>query len=140
MRRFFALLVLLLFALPFGVSISGCSKKTAPVFCNGGDSGLTTGVVTTITLLPKIYGISLNYAEIGQVGSPSATDCKGTGESVAAYTYSTSDMTLADVQPTTGGSAAAPGTAIPAEEFPTIPTASRPTTRALPTSPPAPTE
>jgi hypothetical protein len=102
MRRFFALLVLLLFALPFGVSISGCSKKTAPVFCNGGDSGLTTGVVTTITLLPKIYGISLNYAEIGQVGSPSATDCKGTGESVAAYTYSTSDMTLADVQPTTG--------------------------------------
>lgn len=102
MRRFFSLVVLLLFALPFGVSISGCSHNTAPVFCNGGDSGLTTGQVTTITLTPKIYGISLNYAEIGQIGSPSSTDCKGQGTSVSAYTYSTSDMTLADVQPTTG--------------------------------------
>ena len=102
MRRFVSLVVLLLCAIPFGVSVSGCSKTAAPVFCNGGDSGVTTGTVTTITLTPKIYGVSLNYAEIGQVGTPSATDCKGSNASVSAYTYSTSDMTLADVQPTTG--------------------------------------
>jgi trimeric autotransporter adhesin len=102
MRRFFTLVVLLLFAIPFGVSISGCHKGLAPVFCNGGDSGLTTGTVTTITLLPKVFGISLNFAEIGQVSTPSATDCKGNTASVGSYTYSTSSMALADIQPTTG--------------------------------------
>ena len=102
MRRFVTLLILLLFAIPFGVSISGCSKNAAPTFCNGGDSGITTGTVTTITLLPKVYGISLNYAEIGQITGPSAADCKGAAASVAAYTYGTTDMTLADIQPTTG--------------------------------------
>ena len=29
------------------------------------------------TLTPIVYGISLNFAEIGQVNTPSATDCKG---------------------------------------------------------------
>ncbi|MDP9039889.1 MAG: hypothetical protein M3O02_11555 [Acidobacteriota bacterium] len=102
MRRFFSLVVLFLCALPFGVSISGCSKNASPVFCNGGDTGITTGTVTTITLLPKVYGISLNYAEIGQVGTPSATDCKGQTASVGAYSYSTSDMTIADIEPSNG--------------------------------------
>ena len=77
MRRFVTLVVLLLFAIPFGVSISGCSKNAAPVYCNGGDSGIVTGQVTTITLNPIVYGISLNFAEIGQVNTPAATDCKG---------------------------------------------------------------
>jgi trimeric autotransporter adhesin len=102
MRRFFTLVVLFLAAIPFGVSVSGCRKTEAPTFCNGGDSGLTTGVATTITLIPKIYGISLNYAEIGQLTTPTATDCKGAGASVKAYIYGTTDMTIADVQPTTG--------------------------------------
>ncbi len=102
MRRFVTLFVLLLFALPFGVSISGCSHNVAPVFCNGGDSGITTGQVTTITLTPIVYGISLNYAQIGQLSTPSATDCKGSVASVASYTYGTTDMTIADVEPKTG--------------------------------------
>jgi hypothetical protein len=102
MRRFFTLSVLLLFAIPFGVSVSGCSKNAPPVFCNGGDSGLTTGQVTNISLTPVVYGISLNYAEIGQLSTPSATDCKGSNAPVSAYTYGTTDMTIADVQPTTG--------------------------------------
>jgi hypothetical protein len=72
------------------------------VFCNGGDSGVTTGQVTTISLQPIVYGISLNYAEIGQINTPSATDCKGASASVQAYTYGTTDMTIADVQPNTG--------------------------------------
>jgi len=102
MRRFVTLVVLLLFSIPFGVSISGCSKNAAPVFCNGGDSGITTDEATTITLTPIVYGVSLNFAEIGQVGTPSTTNCKGTSVSVQAYTYGTSDMTIADVQPTNG--------------------------------------
>lgn len=102
MRRFVTLVVLLLFSIPFGVSISGCSKSVAPVYCNGGDSGITTGQATTISLAPIVYGISLNYAEIGQVNSPSATDCKGSAASVQAYTYGTTDMTIADVQPNSG--------------------------------------
>jgi trimeric autotransporter adhesin len=108
MRRFVTLAILFLFSIPFGVSISGCSKKSATVFCNGGDSGVPVGQVTTITLSPQIFGISLNYAQIGQVSTPVATDCKGTTETVAHYTYGTflangtPDMTIADVQPTTG--------------------------------------
>ena len=102
MRRFVSLCVLLLCAIPFGVSISGCSHNAAPTFCNGGDSGVITGQVTTITLNPVVYGISLNYAQIGQLSTPSATDCKGSTASVGSYTYGTTDMTIADVQPTTG--------------------------------------
>jgi hypothetical protein len=102
MRRFVTLAVLFLFSIPFGVSISGCAKTAAPVFCNGGDSGVTTGQVTTITLAPIVYGISLNYAEIGQIGTPSASDCKGSTASAGSYTYGTTDMTIADVQPSSG--------------------------------------
>jgi trimeric autotransporter adhesin len=102
MRRFVTLVVLLLFSIPFGVSLSGCSKNAAPVFCNGGDSGITTGQVTTITISPIVYGISLNYAQIGTVGTPTATDCKGATASVGNYTWGTTDMTIADIQPSTG--------------------------------------
>ncbi len=33
MRRFVTLAILLLFTIPFGVSISGCSKKSPTIFC-----------------------------------------------------------------------------------------------------------
>ena len=108
MRRFVTLAILLLFTVPFGVSISGCSKKAPTIFCNGGDSGIPVGQVTTIDLEPKITGISLNFSQIGQVGTPTATDCKGTSESVTKYTYATflpngtPDITIADVEPTNG--------------------------------------
>jgi hypothetical protein len=108
MRRFLTLVVLLLFTIPFGVSISGCSKKEPVVFCNGGDSGPVVGQVQTITLQPVNVGLSLNQTEISQVSAPVATDCKGTTETVRAYTYATfdangkPDLTIADVQPTTG--------------------------------------
>src|SRR5271156_2006593 len=108
MRRFVTLAVLLLFTVPFGVSISGCSKKSPTIFCNGADSGIPVGQVTSITLSPKITGISLNFAQIGQVSTPLAQDCKGTTETVTKYTYATfladgtPDMTIADVEPTNG--------------------------------------
>ncbi|HEV2710766.1 MAG TPA: hypothetical protein VGU67_11170 [Edaphobacter sp.] len=105
MRRFVGLVILLLFTIPFGISISGCAKKTAALqFCDGGDSGPVVGQVTTITLSPKVYGVSLNYGSIGQITAPSATDCKGNTVSVPSYTYGTTDKSLSivDVQPTTG--------------------------------------
>jgi hypothetical protein len=108
MRRFVTLVILLLFTVPFGVSISGCSKKSPTIFCNGADSGIPVGQVTNIDLEPKITGISLNFAQIGQVSSPSATDCKSTTQSVTKYTYATflangtPDITIADVEPTNG--------------------------------------
>jgi hypothetical protein len=108
MRRFVTLAVLLLFTVPFGVSISGCSKKSPTLFCGGGDSGIPVGQVTSITLQPKITGISLNFSQIGQVGTPVATDCQGTTETVTKLTYATflpngtPDLTIADVEPTNG--------------------------------------
>src|ERR1700719_202170 len=102
MRRFVTVLALLLFTIPFGISITGCSKKTAVVYCNGGDTGLAVGTLQTITLQPKLYGISLNQAQISQIAAPAATDCKGTTVSVSGYTYGTSNMSIADVNPTTG--------------------------------------
>ena len=102
MRRFVTLFVLFLSSIPFGVSISGCAHNEAPEFCNGGDSGPTTTQAATITLQPIVYGISLNYGELGQLQRPTATDCKGGNVSVQSFTYGSSDMTIADVQPTTG--------------------------------------
>ncbi len=105
MRRFVTLAVLLLFTIPFGVSISGCSKGTSVVFCNGGDAGPIVGQASTITLLPKIYGISLNQGQIGQVSTPTATDCKGSTVTVTSYTYGVFDangkatLDVADVVP-----------------------------------------
>ena len=64
--------------------------------------GPVVGQLFAITLQPKLYGISLNYSQIGQVSSPSATDCKGTAVSTSTFTYGTTDMTVADIQPTTG--------------------------------------
>ncbi len=102
MRRFVTSVVLFLFAIPFGVSISGCKHALAPTFCNNGDSGVTTGQITNISLQPIVYGVSLNFAEIGQTLSPAATDCKGNSVSAPTFTYATTDMTIADINPASG--------------------------------------
>ena len=107
MRRFVTLVFLLLFTIPFGISISGCGKKSPITYCTG-SSGPIVGQATTVTLTPRIFGISMNFAQIGQVSAPSATDCKGTAVTIPSYTYGVFDanghatMTIADVVPTTG--------------------------------------
>ncbi len=107
MRRFVTLVFLLLFTIPFGISISGCSKSSPITYCQG-SSGPIVGQTVTVTLTPKIYGISMNFAQIGQVATPSASDCKGTSVTVSSYTYGIfdangqADMTIADVVPNTG--------------------------------------
>jgi len=102
MRRFVSVVALLLFSVPFGISISGCGKKgTAVQYCNG-TGGVEVGQAAVITLQPKIYGISINQGEISQASTPTAADCKGSSVTISTYTWGTSDMTIADIQPTTG--------------------------------------
>ena len=99
MRRFLTFFMLSLIPLPVGLSVAGCSKNTI-TYCTPGDSGLQLGQVSSVTLEPKTTGISLNYGATGQVGSPTAADCKGHTVGVGKYSYGTTDMTIADVSPT----------------------------------------
>ncbi len=101
MRRFVTLAVLLLFTVPFGISIAGCNKAASITYCGAGDSGVRVGQTTSITLQPQVYGISLSYGQKGQISSPAAKDCKGSSTS-PTFRYGTSDMSIVDVSPTTG--------------------------------------
>ncbi|QEE29406.1 hypothetical protein FTW19_16215 [Terriglobus albidus] len=105
MRRFVLLAFLVMFFIPVSVSITGCSRnKSSAVYCNGGDSGMLTGQITTINLEPRLTGVSLSSGQMGSVGTASATDCKGNSVSVSNFTYASSDTThtLVDVNPSTG--------------------------------------
>ena len=102
MRRFVTLAILLCFAIPFGASISGCSKAVAVNYCNGQTSGVVVGQTTTLDLEPRLTGISLNQGAIGQVGSPSGRDCKGNTASTAGVVYGSSNLSLVDIEPTSG--------------------------------------
>ena len=111
MRRFVTVFILLLCSVPFGISISGCGKKTPVTYCNAstGDAGVIVGQLNSIVLQPVIYGISLNYGQIGQLSTPTGTDCKGTTVSVTKYTYSARNtagtqlpIPAIDVNPSTG--------------------------------------
>ncbi len=113
-RRFVGLVVLLFFALPLGLSVTGCGHKAAPVvYCSAGDSGPVVGQVKTITLATSLAttGESLNYGQMGQALSASAIDCKGNAVSVRSYTYSSTSSfqentnggpIVADINPANG--------------------------------------
>ncbi|HVG27984.1 MAG TPA: hypothetical protein VM865_10295 [Acidobacteriaceae bacterium] len=105
-QRFIGLALLLFFTVPFGLSVIGCGRKKTPVvYCNAtGNSGPVVGQITTIVLEQNLttLGESLNFGQIGQALSASAADCKGNTVSVSKYTFSTTDMTIADVNPATG--------------------------------------
>ena len=113
-RRFVGLVVLSLFALPLGLSVTGCGHKATPVvYCYAGDSGPVVGQVATITLSSSLAttGESLNYGQMGQALSATAIDCKGNAVSVRSYTYSSTSSfgantnggpIFADINPNTG--------------------------------------
>ncbi len=105
MRRFVGLLVVLFFSIPFGISVSGCSKGVSLVFCDGGDSGPIVGQLTNLTLAPQVFGISLNQGSFGQVTPPSGRDCKGSNVSLGAITYGVrpQDVGLIDIVPSGAG-------------------------------------
>ncbi len=102
MRRLVTLALSLFIAVPFGVSLSGCSKGVTTVFCNGQNSGVVVGQTTTLDLEPRLTGISLNQGEIGAIASPVGRDCRGTATTPASPRYGSTNMNLVDVVPTTG--------------------------------------
>ena len=110
MRRFFTLAVLLLFTIPFGVSISGCSKGTAVTYCNGDNSGVQVGQTVTLTLAPQLTGISINQGAIGSIGSPTGKDCRGNSSSATSVVYASSNMNIVDVNPAAGAGGLCAGT------------------------------
>jgi len=102
MRRFVTFAVLIFFAIPFGISISGCSHSVPPTYCNGQNSGVQVGQLTTLDLEPRLTGISLNQSEKGRVNSPSGKDCRGNSASTSNVVYASTNIYLADVEPSTG--------------------------------------
>ena len=105
MRQFFGFLVLVLFAMPFGLSVAGCGHKTSVQYCSGDlEAGPVVGQVQTITLASNltISGESLNYGQIASPLSATAADCNGGAVSVSSYTYASTNRTIADVNPSTG--------------------------------------
>lgn len=108
MQRFFTLLALLLCTLPVGLSITGCSLvqgSNPNDYCNGLGYGPKIGQLFAINLEPKLTGISLAFGQTGQLRQPTGTTCgKGGGASVSVsnYTYGSSNLQIADVNPKTG--------------------------------------
>jgi hypothetical protein len=102
MRRFVTLAVVIFFALPFGISLTGCHHAVTPTYCNGQTSGVQVGQLTSLDLEPKLTGISLNQGEIGRVSSPSGKDCRGNSASASGVVYASTNIQIADVDPSTG--------------------------------------
>lgn len=102
MRRIITLAVLLFISIPFGISLAGCSKGTAVVFCNGQAAGQIVGQTVSLDLEPRLTGLSLNSGQISSVIRPSGKDCRGGATSVTNVVYGSTDITLADVVPNTG--------------------------------------
>ena len=102
MRRFVTLGFLLFLTLPFGISISGCGNKNTVTFCSAGNSGPVTGTLASLTLAPRIYGVSLNFAQKGSITSPSGADCTGAPVTPTGLLYKTTDQSIADVNPANG--------------------------------------
>jgi hypothetical protein len=101
-RRLLSLFVILFFAVPVGVSLSGCSKGSGSTYCSG-TIGAKTGDAQSIVLQPTVGGISLGFSQTASVTTPTATDCQGNAVTISRYTYNTSNQNIADVNPTTGG-------------------------------------
>lgn len=109
MHRFVTLAILVLFTIPFGVSISGCSKASTVSYCNG-SAGLQLGQTAVINLEPRLTGISLNQGQIGSIGAPQGKDCRGDSSSTLGVLYGSSDRTLVDVNPGAGSGGLCAGT------------------------------
>ena len=112
-RKVFGLAALLLFSVPFGLTVTGCKHAIAVEYCNGGDSGPQLGQVASISLSQSLatYGESLSYGQIGQSLSASALDCKGNSVSVSKFVYASTNgyvagaaagQIYADINPSTG--------------------------------------
>ena len=102
MRRYLILAFLFCLTLPFGLSVTGCYRNPAANFCSNLGYGAKNTSVAAITLLPNTTGLSISYGETGNTQAPTATSCTNASVSVSTYSWGTTDMTLADINPTTG--------------------------------------
>jgi hypothetical protein len=100
MRRFLAFVVLFACSLPVGLSITGCGHNPNN-YCikNGHAYGVTTTQVVYVTLQPETTGASLAWGQTATIGPPQAYNCDNETESVTSYTYSSSNLQLADISP-----------------------------------------
>ena len=99
MQRFLTFVVLALLTVPVGLSIQGCANKNS-TFCNGSGYGYGKDQPVSIALNPVTTGLSVAYSQTAQLQAPTAQNCTGASASVGAYSYGTSDRTIADVSPT----------------------------------------
>ena len=130
MQRFLTFVVLLLLTVPVGLSLQGCANKNSN-YCNGSGYGYQKNQPVSIILQPQTTGLSVAFSQTSQLQSPTAENCNGGTATPGAYTYGTTDRTIADVSPT-GAVAAERGiTTLP--RFPRTPPACPPTRRASPT-------
>lgn len=104
MQRFFALIALFILSIPVGISIAGCGGTNPSDFClkNGFGYGEKVTDLDHINLGPSSTGISLAYGQTGQVNQPTGFNCNGGTVSVAHYVYGTTNLNLADINPSTG--------------------------------------
>ena len=100
MRRLLAFAVVLAFSLPVGLSVTGCGHNPNN-YCikNGHAYGIKTDQVVYITLGPEVTGLSLAWGQTGSLGAPQAFNCNNESASVLHYTYSSSNLLLADISP-----------------------------------------
>jgi trimeric autotransporter adhesin len=104
MQRFFALIALFILSIPVGISIAGCAGTNPNNYClkNGYGYGEKVTDLDHIQLGPASTGISLSYGQTGQVNQPTGFNCLGGTVSVAHYIYGTTNLNIADINPSTG--------------------------------------
>ena len=104
MQRFFALIALFVLSIPVGISIAGCGGSNPNDFCikNGHGYGEKVTDLDHINLGPSSTGISLSYGQTGQPNQPQGFNCNGGSVSVPHYVYGTTNLNLADINPSTG--------------------------------------
>ena len=101
MQRFFTLVALLLFALPLGLSTTGCVTNVS-AYCNNAGYGIkkTDIYKVTIPVAQADTGISLAYGQFTQIPAPTVTSCTGSMLTTGAPTYGSGNLQFADVSPT----------------------------------------
>jgi hypothetical protein len=104
MQRFFALIALFVLSIPVGISIAGCAGSNPNDYCikNGHGYGEKVTDLDHINLGPSSTGISLSYGQTGQVNQPQGFNCNGGTVSVPHYIFGTTNLNVADINPTTG--------------------------------------
>ena len=103
MQRFSVLALLLLLSFPVGLSVVGCASNPAN-FCSSDIHGPRLTDVATINLEPRTFGLSLQFAQTGGVGSPQPLNCRGTAVTPRGkFAFGiTGDNTIADINPANG--------------------------------------